>query len=320
MSVKVRIRGIYATALTLLLSERFAIVEPSEVIRARLNLPFAEGPAEVNVYDRDDRHGVVIEGVRSAVEEVVAFLRETLPFALFLPAEVKKKSSSPLAGAAALLSRFEAEFPKPAKDFLDQVRAKALPTLPGHHLLKTVDPARVDEVEEKCKPSELLEEAQKLWEELVGPFYVPGRTVTVWHLKAGENPIRQNGEISERTKGIIVIRRTFGPGGVYEGLGLPKEPGDYGLFELYLDRWWGRRRYFRADGSLIGEIYNIHTPPELLPQGIRYLDLELDVVYVGGEARLIDEEILEKKVGEGLIPKALAHRAKEVAIELIQMA
>lgn len=320
MSVKVKIRGIYATALTLLLSERFTIVEPSEVIQARLALPFSEGPAEVNVFDRGDRHGVVIEGVRSAVGEVVAFLREALPFALFLPAKVQRESSSPLAGAAALLSRFEAEFPKPVKDFLDQVRAKVLPTLPGHHLLKTVDPARVDEVEGKLGPSDLPEEAQKLWEELVGPYYVPGKTVTIWHLKAGEAPIRQSGEILERTREALVLRRNFGPGGLYEGLGLPKEPGDYGFFELYLERWWGRRQYFRADGTLIGELYNIHTPPELLPQGIRYLDLELDVVHVEGKLRLIDEEILEKKVAEGLIPRALAQRAREVASELVRMA
>jgi hypothetical protein len=317
---KIKVRGIYATAITLLLSQRFEIVEPSEIIQARLNLPAAEGPAEVNIYDRSDRHGVVIEGLRSAVEEVVAFLRDALPWALFIPGELRTKVYSPLAKAAALLARYEVEFTKPAKDFLDQVRAKVVPTLPGHHLLKTVDPNRVDEAEEKLAETDLQAVAQGLWEELVGPCYSPGKIVTLWHIKAGEPAIRQTGEILDRTRETIVLRRNFGPGGMYDGLGLPKEPGDYGFFELYLDKWWGKRQYFRADGTIIGEIYNIHTPPELLPQGIRYLDLELDLVRVGEEIRLMDEEILEKKVSEGLIPEALAKRAKEVAAELLQMA
>jgi len=315
---KVKVRGIYATALTLLLSQRFEIVEPSEIIQARLNLPAIEGSAEVNIYDRSDRHGAVIEGLRSAVEEVVAFLREALPWTLFLPVELRTKGSSPLAKAAALLARYETEFTKPAKNFLDQIRAKVAPTLPGHHLLKTVDSNRVDEAEEKYAETDLQKVAQELWEELVGPYYSPGKTVTLWHLKAGEPAIRQTGEVLERTGETIILRRNFGPGGIYDGLGLPKEPGDYGFFELHLDKWWGKRRYFRADGTLIGEIYNIHTPPELLPEGIRYLDLELDLVCVGKEICLIDEELLEKKVSEGLIPEALARRAKEVAAELLQ--
>ncbi len=316
--VKVRLRGIYATALTILLSERFEIVDPSEVIQKRLGLPPSPGPAEVQIFDRADRHGVVVEGVRSGVEEVVQFLREKIPWSLFFPREVQRKTSSPLAAAVALLSRYEAEFPRPAKEFLDEIRANAVPTLPGHHLLKTVDPARVDEAEGKSELTNLQDVAQGLWEELVGPYYAPGKTVAVWHLKAGEPPIRQSGEVLERTKETLVLRRNFGPGGLYDGLGLPKETGDYGLFELHLERWWGRRRYFRADGTFIGEIYNIHTPPELLPQGVRYLDLEVDIVHTLKEIRVIDEDILDKKVAEGLIPEILAQKAKEVAAKLVQ--
>ncbi|MBC7221954.1 DUF402 domain-containing protein [Candidatus Bipolaricaulota bacterium] len=316
--VKVRLRGIYATALTILLSQRCEIVDPSEVIQRRLSLPPSPGPAEVQIFDRADRHGVVIEGVRSGVEEVVQILREKIPWALFLPQKLQRKTSSPLAAAAALLSRYEAEFPRPAKELLDEVRAKAVPTLPGHHLLKTVDPARVDEAEGKNEPANLPELAQGLWEELVGPHYAPGKTVTVWHLKAGEPPIRQSGEVVERTKETLVLRRNFGPGGLYDGLGLPKEPGDYGLFELPLGQWWGRRLYFRSDGTFLGEIYNVHTTPELLPEGVRYLDLEVDIVRTSEGIRVIDEEILDKKVAEGLISEALAKKAKEVVAELLR--
>lgn len=317
--VKVRVRGIYSTALSFLLSQKFQIVDPSEVIQARLGLPPSPGPAEVNIFDRPDRHGVVIEGVRSGVEEVVQFLRENIPWVLFLPKEVQAKGSSPFAAAfAALLSRYEGEFPRPAKEFLDEVRAKVVPTLPGHHLLKTVDPTRVDEAEQKFPSEEFGSMAQKIWEELVGPYYQLGKTVTVWHLKAGEPPIRQVGEVLECTKEILVLRRNFGAGGIYDGLGLHKEAGDYGFFELPIHAWWGRRRYFRADGTFLGEIYNIHTPPELLPDGVRYLDLELDVVNVAGDVHLVDAEVLEKKVAEGLLSRGLAEKAREIAEDLVQ--
>lgn len=316
--VKVRLRGIYATALTILLSERFEIVDPSAVIQARLGLPPLPGPAEVQIFDRPDRHGVVVEGVRSGVEEVVGFLREKIPWALVFAKSVQMKVDSPLAAAAALLARFETDFPHPAKELLDAVRAQAVPTLPGHHLLKTIDPARVDTVEEKTHPQKLREVAQEVWEELVGQHYACGRIVTVWHLKAGEHPVCQSGEVLDWAKDCLILRRNFRAGGIYDGLGLPKKAGDYGLLELRLGEWWGKRRYFRADGTLIGEIYNIHTPPELLPEGIRYVDLEVDVVHMGEDVRLIDKEILERKVAEGLIPEALAKKAGEVASKLVK--
>jgi hypothetical protein len=315
---KVRVRGIYATALTLLLAQRFTVVEPSEVIQTRLGFPFAPGPADVHIWDRPDRHGVVIEGIRSAVEAVFQYLRESIPCALFVATQARAKVNSPLAAAASLLARVEAEFPRPAKELLDAIRAKVVPTLPNHHLLKTIDPLRVDEVETKANPEALPELSRRLWAELVGPFYAPGKTVILWHLKAGEAPISQAGEVREYHEEKLVLRRTFRPGGLYDGLGLPKEEGDYGLFEIPTNEWWGIRRYFRADGSLLGELYNIHTPPELLPDGVRYWDLELDVVAVGGDIRVVDVAVLEKKVSAGVIPEALAKKAWETAEILVE--
>ncbi|MEN3009855.1 MAG: DUF402 domain-containing protein [Candidatus Bipolaricaulaceae bacterium] len=305
--VRVRVRGIYATALTALLRERFALVEPSEVIQARFGLSPAEGPAEVAIQDRPDRHGIVIEGVRSAAEEVVAFLREKIPWAVFAwqAPPLRPRKEGPLAAAAALLARAEGDFPKPAKDLLDRVRAEVLFTLPGHHLLKTLDPVRVDEAEAKGEAAL----AQVLEGELIWAHYAPGKPVSIVHGKAGEAPIRQGGELVEAQRGRAVVRRAFRPGGTYDGLGLPKNAGDHGYVEFLEGRWWSRRTYFRANGELLGEIYNIQTPPEFLPGEIRYLDLEIDIARVGGELRLLDAEVLEKKAAEGLISPVLAERA-----------
>jgi len=116
-----------------------------------------------------------------------------------------------------------------------------------------------------------------------------------------------------------VLERRFQGEGTYDSLDLPKEEGDHNTVELYEGRWWRRRTYSRADGAPIGEIYNIHTPPELYPDGVRYFDLEVDVVRrPDGGVELVDEEELRRKVEGRLIPEALALRALEEARSLAE--
>ncbi len=318
-----KIRGIYATALTGLLLERgFEIVYPSELIQARFGLPANEVSEEVLIIDRRDRQGVLIEGVKGAVEEVVGALRDALVYAVFVPLEVKGPKGgggNPFAALLGAKARFLAEFPQPVKELLDQIRAKYVPTLPGHHHLKAIDSQRVDEVEGSTLPEELPEAAVRLMEELVYRHFAVGEEVEVHHAKAGGG-FTWRGVVGKFVPGeVLVLERRFRAGGTYDSLELPKLEGDHGTVELYEGRWWGRRRYFRADGTPIGEIYNIHTPPELYPDGVRYLDLEVDVVRrPDGGVELVDEEELRHKVEEGLIPEALGIRALEEARSLVK--
>lgn len=321
--VRVKVRGIYATALTALLLERgFEIVSPSEVIQARFGLPANDQPEEVLVVDRRDKQGVMIEGVKGAVEETVAALQEALPYAVFTPSEVKlPKGRSPGALAALLgaKARYIGDFPRPVKESLDGIRARYVPTIPGHHYLKAIDSARVDEVEATTPPDELPAAARRLKEELVYRVYVPGKTVEVWHGKAGGG-FAWRGKVAELVPGeVLVLERHFTPGGTYDSLEITKEAGDHGRVELYENRWWARRVYFRADGTPIGEIYDIHAPPELYPDGVRYLDLEVDVVRrPSGDVEVVDEDVLARKVEAGLIPEPLAHRALQEVRSLVE--
>jgi hypothetical protein len=60
---RVRVRGIYTTALTaLLLQQGSMIVDASSAIQTRFGLPQREAPEDVNICDRQNRQGVVIEG------------------------------------------------------------------------------------------------------------------------------------------------------------------------------------------------------------------------------------------------------------------
>ena len=321
--IRVKVRGIYATAITGILLERgFEIVSPSEVIQTRFGLPANDQPEEVLVVDRRDKQGVLVEGLKGAVGETVAALREALPYAIIIPLEARKPKKVSTGLFAALLeakARYLAEFPRPVKEALDGIRAKYVPTLPGHHYLKAIDSARVDEVEGSPPPEEFPERAARLTGELVSRHFREGEEVKVQHVKVGGG-FSWRGAIAKFVPGeVLVLGRRFRPGGTYDSLGLPKEEGDHGLVELYEGRWWGRRTYFRADGTVIGEIYNIHTPPELYPDGVRYFDLEVDVVRrADGKVEIVDEDILCKKVDAGLIPDPLASRALDEARALAE--
>ncbi len=317
---RVRVRGIYATALTAILAQGgFIIVEPTPIICSRLGLLQRGGPEEVAIWDRRDRQGVVVEGLRGGVEEVVAAIQEAVPSALALPQAVRQGEGVLAQALGHLQARYLLEFPLPAKEELDRVRAHFAPTVPGHHYFKVMDATRVDEVESGASPEELASLRWALLEELVWPFFRPGATVRVRHAKAGEEGFEFQGTVRALEPGrLLVLERRFRGGGTYDGLGQPKAEGDMGLVELWDGRWFSRRLYLRRDGSLIGEIYNVNTPPELYQGTVRYLDLEVDVVrFSDGRVEIQDEDVLREKGQRGLLPSALVERAEACAQELV---
>jgi hypothetical protein len=72
--MRVRVRGIYTTALTELLREEWAVVQASPPIRERFDAEFETDPADATVRTTDDRQGVGVSGDDDAVEA----LRERL--------------------------------------------------------------------------------------------------------------------------------------------------------------------------------------------------------------------------------------------------
>ena len=80
---RVRIRGVYATALTkLLLDAGFKIVQPSEKIRERFNLENNFEPMDLNVDDKNDKQGVIAVGNPDATMEFKKIITEELEDAI----------------------------------------------------------------------------------------------------------------------------------------------------------------------------------------------------------------------------------------------
>ena len=65
--MNVRVRGIYATALTALFGDE-TVVQASQAIRERFDDAFPVAPAAVAIETTDNRQGVTLVGSRGAVE------------------------------------------------------------------------------------------------------------------------------------------------------------------------------------------------------------------------------------------------------------
>jgi len=300
---RVRIRGIYATALSaLLLKWGGTVVEPSLPFQERLGIPYIQGPEEVAIFDRPDRQGVIVEGVNGSVTWVISTLSEALPDSLFRRYNRNIRISRETAGNGlqtlrSVLLGYVAEFPATVKWQLDHIRSFKVPTIPGHHGLKVVDPEAVDEakIELEGHPDQRKHLASMLRKDLVYQQFRRGSHIIVRHVKV-DLPllgpgIELGGRVSRCKPGLLLLTRHFRPGGTYDGLGEPKEEGDWGTITLKEGEWVTRRRYFRKGGDLIGNLYNINTPVEFYPDHLRYLDLELDVVRLpDGTVRLEHQE------------------------------
>jgi hypothetical protein len=308
-TLNVRVRGIYATALSTWLSEQgFRVVEASPVIAERLGLS-CDGTADVRLRDRPDHQGVRLEGARSGCAALARRLAELLPDAV--PRALRGGPAS-----------WEVEFPAGSKRALDAVRASVWPTLPGHHQLKIVAQEAVDRAERELAPGHASAEslAAELHQRFIIDALRPGRQVVAEHVKPDGRELKLPGRVASLEGGRLCLTRSFRQGGTYDSLNAPRRGDDYGEIEQLEGSWVSRRRYLRASGALIGELYNIQTPTELYPHGVRYLDLEVDVArWPDSRVEVVDRPDLDQAVRAGFIQPKLATKALEVA-ESVQVA
>jgi len=144
-----------------------------------------------------------------------------------------------------------------------------------------------------------------------------GAAVEIEHGKPWKRTLRMHGRVASFADGVLVIERHFRPGGRYDSLGDPILAGDYGTVEVAEASWVLRRAYYRADGRLIGELFNVQTPVVFAPGLVRYTDLEVDVVRrPDGQVQVVDEDDLERAVAGGGIAPEVAAQARDVAQRL----
>jgi hypothetical protein len=308
---KVKIRGIYTTALTkLLLDSHCSIVYPSIEVLSRFGIKGSDSPTvDVSILDRSDRQGVILEGDPERTAEVVEALRNGL-FDV-----VSRRVTPPENKDTAI---YDAEFPFLSKASLDRIRGEVVPTLEGHHRLRIIASEYVDLVEKEVEkyPFKMgkMEEAVKK-RVLCDPLE-RGKNLRIEHVKPEGKVIQlQGGKITflSDDKKEMVIRRAL-KGGRYDGLGLAIDKGDYANTRVKEGDWLVKHSYYSTEGHLKGEYWNINTPVEFYPEKIRYIDLHVDVVMKGGgKPEILDRDQLEHVEEEGYIKGELARKALQVA-------
>jgi hypothetical protein len=301
-----RIRGIYATALTRFFLDRgFKVALPSESVAGR----FGGSPAfdvfqapDVQILDLDSKQGILVLGEAEALEELLTQVKES-----FFDVVTRRNAKDVL----------EIEFPLLSKSRLDEVRNTVLPTLLLHHRLKIIASDQVDAVERKTliHHPELGDSMSRDMErELIWDRYERGREIAIEHVKPEGRVLHLlQGEVVEADftgKRLVLKRSGFKGRSKYDGLGIPKQEGDYAVSEIREGDWCYRHTYFRAQGERIGCYYNINTPVEFYPDRVRYVDLEIDVVqFPNGRVEIVDEVELGKRFQQGYISAALRKKA-----------
>lgn len=312
--MRVKISGMYETALALLLMEGgHEVVEPTAELRAQLKLPEVQGVPETILQDRYSLHGVDILGETEQVWELLRFLQLRLTDAVLVRLDPEEDRDGWVRAAV--------EFPGAAKEVLDRVRGSVVPTVPKHHRLRIVNWRAVKSCEQTLgKEASLVQQAgSRLFQELVLGSLGRGGSVRLEHVRVGARPARPREAtlIEFSSEGFVVKRRLSQ--GWYDGLDMPIEEGDYAITEIREGAWSVRHVYYSGTGTLKGEYHNVNTPVEMYPYGARYVDLEIDVVRRPGEpAFLLDRERLELLAREGYVSQNLRARALEVAQAILQ--
>jgi len=208
---------------------------------------------------------------------------------------------------------------RPAKEVLDSIRAQVSPTIYGHHMFKSINKELshyVDFLEYLVSKKRVDPEngGKGLLEFCIDQLRGQDR-VEIVHIKPDGTRLRltpgaiESVEYSSNGNIRITMRRVFRKQGIYDGLNVPKEPGDYDIMTLEYNSWIIIHRYHSRDGRLKGMYININTPPEISSSSIMYYDLLLDIVKKPeGDYELIDVNEFLGLVRRGIISKDIVLR------------
>ncbi len=319
MNIRLKIRGIYATALTqLFLDKDFQIADPSDLILERFGVQDAfhfHKPAAVEIQDKDDWQGVLLTGTLESSRAVIDVLQEELYDVICRKLRVRDNTIF-----------YEVELPFIAKSILDEIRNQVVPTIRNHHRMRIIASEYVDMVERmelSNHPEKRAQIGQKLEKRFIWDVYRVGMPLAIEHVKLKGDVISlSHGEIREvssEEKHLVLRRGDFSGIGGYDGLALSIEAGDYAMTEVWEQGWMYVHNYYRADEMFTGAYYNINTPIEYYPDKIRYIDLEIDVVERAEKpAEIVDKQTLQHYYEQGFIGQKLYDTALEQAEKIVQ--
>lgn len=210
-------------------------------------------------------------------------------------------------------------FGKEAKKKLDDIRMSVLPTIEGHHSLKSMSESEVVDLAEHILSFGIgdREKISKAVSSYVASL-MREQLISIEHISLLSGDVKRltPGKVLEIDEDLFRIKRIFKSGGIYDGLNVEKNPGDYDLMEFSTELPFVLHKYFGRDGKFKGVYVNLNTPPEISRNAVRYVDVEIDVVASGERVEVIDRDSLEKCYELGIISGEMKDYYTNIAEDL----
>jgi hypothetical protein len=319
MSRFIKVQGIYAVALAgYFLDRGDHIVNPPEIVENCFkNHPLIVRSAfpDINICDLDPRCGVRVTGEPEIVLGVLDNLRES-----FFDAPFITSADSDMLTVKVL-------FPNCAKLVLDDIRNRFIPTIRRHHQFLSAGFGewlnKVESVDLTNSPGNRDKLSDSFYQQRVWENYIPGKPLNINHMKPdGALVTLRPGKVvsSDIKNRKLTIKRTgFKGPGRYDGLNADIMPGDYAFTTVCENDWFLLHSYHRKNGRFVGRYFNINTPVDCLPDGISYLDLEIDVVERDKDAKkLVDRDKIERWKATNVLSEKMVETALKTASMLME--
>ncbi|NPB01104.1 MAG: DUF402 domain-containing protein [Crenarchaeota archaeon] len=202
---------------------------------------------------------------------------------------------------------------------MDDVRNMVTPTIINHHSLKMFmrKTTIIDYTEHVL--SYVTHERCKISRALIDFIFSRRYRVIIRHAKPDGSLIKIGPAVLVRYGDDIILARRLRSGGVLDGLGVPKEDGDFAVTWARFESWYLAHAYFSKEKRLKGVYVNVNTPIEPVKDGIYYVDLYVDVVKRSdeNEPRIIDVEEFERLKSCNIIRESMYEKVRRVVEEVV---
>ncbi len=209
---------------------------------------------------------------------------------------------------------------------MDEIRGSVIFTLPYHHYLKACGQNVSEMVSfiEKIVSEKLINEniiLDKFLENIKNMLPRMNQLIKIQHVKLDGRIISLTpGKVIYRNNNKIILKRKFKSEGIYDGLGIKKDIGDYALTEISRENFFTYSKYYSFMNNLKGEYYSICTPIEIYENYVRYVDLGIDVIKIpNNPPKIIDVEEMEEAYKKGIISEWLKEKAYKEAEEILNI-
>ncbi|MDD4353050.1 MAG: ribonuclease E/G [Candidatus Nanoarchaeia archaeon] len=211
-------------------------------------------------------------------------------------------------------------FDKTVKEEMDKLRNEVKPTINGHHSLKTDIFANIVDfsenlIKEKLNEGKINEAIKKFVQTKsakIDDLYIINE-----HKVTGVTNFSK-GKIVEIKDEVLKVKKFLRNGSIIAGINMTSDKGDYLLTSIKENSGFVKNELYSSSDVLKASYYVITTPIEVHSRKAEMINLDLAVSIANDKKELLNEELLQSYVNQGLISKKLAAESVKIAKKLIK--